>query len=138
MLKALAVESIPNFIEDLVKLAEYNAVTQAGQYIRIYYGERALMKHLIPIMSYPWGVDQDTPNASPLVVHQNKKGGYYFRAYCLKTWLANQALPEDEQETFLKTYTLGKVDKIQPNTNKGVVTLRWKLETSQYKEFGSK
>ena len=137
MLKALAVESLPNFIADIVELGTNNMVTQAGQYIRVYYGDRKLMRHLMPVMSYPWGVTEDDANASPSVLHVNKQGGYYFRAWCLKTWLANQALPEDEQEAVFKTYTLGKVDAIQPNTHKGIETIRWKLETSQYKEFKS-
>ena len=149
MLKALGVNEIPNYMARIIKIGMDNMVGETLQYMRVYYGDRKLMKHLIPVESYPWGVTEDDPNASEFlsVIHRNKmkdgetaeeyekrtNGGYYFKAFCMKTWLKNQA--EGTDKPVLKTYTLGKIDKIQPNTHKGTETLRWQVETSQYKEF---
>ena len=134
-LATVAVEQLGDWIGELVRLAEHNSVAQSFQYMRLSYGDREVMKHLVPVMSYPWGVDEDTPNASPEVLHQNKKGGYYFKAYDLKLWIENQELAEEDREPVLRTYSLDKVDAIQPNTNKGVATVRWNVETSKYKAF---
>ena len=134
-LATIAVEQLGDWIGELVKLAEHNAVAQSFQYMRLSYGDRQVMKHLVPVMSYPWGVDEDTPNASPEVLHQNKKGGYYFKAYDLKLWIENQELPEEDREPVLRTYSLDKVHAIQPNTIKGISTVRWNVETSKYNAF---